>query len=104
MNFRTQIKHPEWMSYVNLEKSLKVYREGKLPCQIVGWMLVVPTRHLLRCIYGSDLRAAFALLWMATIGKLWDEISYRWWRLTKPGELAEMNAGLTDRLSETDRR
>jgi hypothetical protein len=37
-------------------------------------MLATSCKHLLRCIYGSNLKAAFALLGEA----LWNKITYPW--------------------------
>ena len=64
-----KIKHPEWLIYSD-RRTLGLYLEGRIPESIAGWMLVVSLRHPLRAIYGSDLRAAWALLIMALKNKL----------------------------------
>ena len=56
------IKHPEWLRYCSIERTFALQRKGKLPESIAGWVLVVALKHPLRAVYGSDLRAAWALL------------------------------------------
>ena len=75
--FKIQIQHPDWLSRSNPGRVLRLYREGKLPSEIAGWMLVVSLKHPLRAIYGSDLRAALALLWQA----IREPILTKWIRL-----------------------
>ena len=68
--YGTKIKHPEWLPHCNIERTFRLVREGKCPEVIAGWMLVVALKHPLRCVYGSDLRAAWALLAQA----IWDQL------------------------------
>lgn len=70
-----KIKHPEWLQDSQCESTWRLYRQGIIPEKITGWMLVVAMKHDLRAIYGSDLRAALALLWHVIAGKL-DSASY----------------------------
>ncbi len=62
-----KIAHPDWMPAATqaLAKSLRLYHNGAIPSCIQVALLVVPTKYVLRSIYGSDLRAALALLWEA---------------------------------------
>ena len=81
--FRIPIRHPEWLEYSKPGKTLELYRAGKLPKSIDGWMLVVSLKHPLRAIYGSDLAAAWALMRQA-VRNIFDarvsEPAYRVWR------------------------
>ena len=63
--WKITIRHPEWLECSKPGESIRLYREGKIPKAIDGWMLVVSLKHPLRAIYGSDLRAALALLGQA---------------------------------------
>lgn len=65
-----KIKHPEWLSYSNASQSIDLFRAGRLPPEIQGWMIVVGLKHPLRAVYGSDLKAAIALLFDALLDKL----------------------------------
>ena len=80
------IKHPNDLSFSSPQKSIDLYLEKRLPNCIAGWMIVVGLKHPLRCVYGSDLRAALALLWQAT-GVRVTETVYHWtWSLTHRAE------------------
>ena len=76
------IKHPEYLGYSDksIATSFRLFRQGNLPPELVGWILVVSLKQGLRAIYGSDLRAAWALLWGA-VGEcarmLWYRLIYR---------------------------
>lgn len=51
-----------------------------MPQSIAGWMLVTSLKHPLRAVYGSDLKAAWALLISATkeaISGRIDDVLYR---------------------------
>ncbi len=71
------IKNPEWLKHSTPGKTIALFNNKGMPPSIAGWMIVVSLRHPLRAVYGSDLRAALALLWWAvsdkTIGRfrLW---------------------------------
>lgn len=71
--FHTPIKHPEWLKHCNIESTFALVKAGRCPDVIAGWMLVVALKHPLRAVYGTDLRAAWALLGQAL-----------WVKLTKP--------------------
>lgn len=64
-NHRIRIKRPDWFSHWHPESTFRLYKEGKLPEAIAGQMLVIALKHGLRCVYGSDLKAAWSLLFMA---------------------------------------
>jgi hypothetical protein len=65
-----KIRHPDWLKDSTIEKTHRHYREGIYPESISGWLLVTAHRHDLRAIYGSDFRAACALLWHCIVEKL----------------------------------
>lgn len=67
---RIKIEHPEWLAHSKSGESIAAFNKGLYPDVIAGWMLVVSLKHPLRAIYGTDLRAALALLWMA----LWNPV------------------------------
>lgn len=85
MNIRLQIAHPEWLEHSSPEKSINLFRAGQMPRTIAGWMIVVGCKHPLRAVYGSDLRAGWALLTDALRDKLENAITglrcrvWRWW-------------------------
>jgi hypothetical protein len=53
-----KVKHPDWVKHCNIDDTVRLYKAGKIPDCIEGFMLVTPCKHLLRCVYGSDLHAA----------------------------------------------
>ena len=75
---KTKIKHPEWLGRCDPSKLLDMHQRGLLPNSIAGPMIVIALKHPLRAVYGSDLRAALALLWQATVGNWLFYISYHW--------------------------
>jgi hypothetical protein len=87
----TNIKHPEWLVVSNPQKSIDLFNRGILPNKIAGWCIVVGCKHPLRCVYGSDLRVALALLWQATYGKIEQAVSWRIWTILHPKELEELD-------------
>lgn len=89
--WRTEIKHPDWLKVSDPCTSLRLYLTGRMPESIAGWMIVTSLKHPLRAVYGSDLRAALALLWQAIGRKGLDEIRYQWWRVRHPKEVEEMD-------------
>jgi len=95
--FNIPIKHPEWLQYSRVAETFALRKKiGPLPCD--GWMLVVSMKHPLRAIYGSDLKAAWALMKMAVREKLrkpWLYINYllhrkEWQREQELEELREI--------------
>ncbi len=90
----TKIEHPDWMGNVNAEMTFRLYREGKLPKRIEGWMLVTSCRHALRCIYGSDLKAA----WLLLLEAIHDVFT---WRIRVPFTSAFYNIAFTVAQIET---
>jgi hypothetical protein len=75
MKYNLEIKRPEWLSHSTPQKSIDLYVQRLLPQTIAGWMIVVGCKHPLRAVYGSDLRAAWALL----LDALWDRVENCWW-------------------------
>jgi hypothetical protein len=67
---KTRVLHPEWLDHSHPETAIALFKAGKLPQNVAGWMLVVGLKHPLRAVYGSDLRAAWALLWWAIADRL----------------------------------
>lgn len=69
---RIKIKHPDRLApaFKAMKGSIELQERGLIPESIQGWMFVVPCRHLLRAIYGSDLKAAWALMKQAVAGLL----------------------------------
>ena len=83
-NFSVHIQHPDWVhdAFRSLSNVMRLYAQGGIPASIDGWMVVTPTRRLLRGIYGSDLRAAGYLLAFALNSKrrmAWERFRARWW-------------------------
>ena len=79
-----KIKHPEWLEYSKPQSSIDLFRKGFLPGNIAGWMIVVGLKHPLRAVYGSDLRAALALLWWV----IWEPIKDKFLALKYRKEVA----------------
>lgn len=77
--WRIKIRHPEWLEYSSAQKTIDLYRSGKIPESIAGWMIVVGLKHPLRAVYGSELRAALALLWWATGNRLIEFVRHWVW-------------------------
>ena len=77
----TKVKHPEWIPHCNIDRTVRLSKAKRIPDSIEGFMLVTACKHLLRCVYGSNLQAAWALLCEA----LWDKITIPWhyldWRI-----------------------
>ena len=61
------VKHREWLVLANARwnDTFRIYQEDLIPTPIQVFMLTAPLKHLLRCIYGSDLSAALHLLGQA---------------------------------------
>jgi hypothetical protein len=100
-----KIKHPDWLKFCTIERTYKLYREGKLPSSIEGFMLVTPLKHALRCIYGSDLRAAWILLGQALWGQIkrpYAYLHYLWHR--KEWEQEELNDMCEDVKAEIEEK
>ena len=98
MKTKLRIAHPDWLRISDPGKTLLLYQKGILPDAIAAWMIVVSLKHPLRAVYGSDLRAALALLWQATWCKVRDEIRYRIWCRLHPKEVAEMDAEFEEEM------
>lgn len=88
---KIKIKHPAWLKVSTPGKSIALYNQGLLPGTIAGWMITVGCKHPLRAIYGSDLRAAWALLKQATVERWWFEICHHWWVWTHQEEVRQMD-------------
>jgi hypothetical protein len=76
-----KMKHREWVKFVNIEDVVRLSKANKIPQSIEGFMLQTSCKHLLRCIYGSNLRAALALLGEALWGKIRWPYAYLNWLL-----------------------
>jgi hypothetical protein len=79
-----KVVHPDWLpaATASLRKTLDLMDNGSLPKCLTKPMLVVPMRWVLRLIYGSNLKSAMALLWLA-LGGVVEEMHgylYRFWR------------------------
>ena len=61
------IKHPDWVlgASGDLTRTMALYAKRQIPGCIEAPLVVVPVKRILRGVYGSDLRAALALLTMA---------------------------------------
>jgi hypothetical protein len=100
-----KIARPEWMPFITSDRTLKMAREDRLPKSIAGWMIVLACKHPLRCVYGSDLRAAWALLLSALWDKAkhpYDYLIYLWHR--KEWEQEELKDMCEDVESEMKER
>ena len=79
-----KVVHPDWLpgATASLRKTLDLMENGSLPKCLTKPMLVVPMRWVLRSIYGSNLKAALALLRLALSGIVEDVHGrlYRFWR------------------------
>ena len=98
MTRRITIKHPEWLTVSHPQKSIDLFNRGIMPEKIAGWCIVVGCKHPLRAVYGSDLRAALALLWQATYGVIRDRVNYRVWTIRHPEEVAELEREFRESL------
>ena len=91
------IKRPKWLHRSSPGKTLDLYRQGKLPECIAGWMILVSLKQPLRAVYGSDLRAALALLWQATGERVLEGISnWIWCNVTHRAEAEELRKDAAD--------
>lgn len=89
MTIQVPIRHPDWlerdpMECSGIEDTLRMYRQGKLPPSIAGWMIVVGCMRPLRAVYGSNLRAGLMIVRDALIEKF-TALRYRL-RLLTPTE------------------
>ena len=100
MRFYIQIRHPEWLRASTPQKFIDLVNRGLAPEQIAGWMIVVGCKHPLRAVYGSDLRAALALFYQATIGKLRESFDYQWWRIRHPEEVRQIDADIDQAIAD----
>jgi len=58
-----EVKHPEALKH-HIPRHVKILTrvlDGKIPEVLIGWMVVTSCRHMLRCVYGTDMQAAIAL-------------------------------------------
>ena len=102
--YNIPIEHPEWLEHSSPEKTIALIRKGMVPNSIGGWMLVVSLKHPLRAVYGSDMKAAFALLWLAIRGK-WDNAIglHIWlWRASRLFLKKERDYWLAQGLTDED--
>lgn len=53
----------EWLEggIAQFERTVKLYRAGRIPPKILSWMFVVDCKRVLRAVYGDDLSVAAAL-------------------------------------------
>lgn len=86
MNLRLRIAHPEGLKYSHPQDAIRMFLNKQMPQCIAAWSIVVGCKQPLRCIYGSDLRAAWALLIDALKDKADDLIAesrcrlWCWWK------------------------
>lgn len=78
------IRHPDWLIYSNPQVAIRIFLRGNMPDNIAGWMIVTSLKHPLRCVYGSDLRAAWHLLIDALKEKFFSGLWYRWMEFRHP--------------------
>lgn len=94
---RRTVKHPDWLKCAS-PRVIEAFRKQSIyPERLLVFMLVTPMRHALRSIYGSDVRAALALLYLALRGianRRWVDI--RWW-------LYDIGLWKSEELSRIDR-
>ncbi len=86
-----QVRRPDWIKHSTPQKAIDLYNTRALPGSIAGWMIVVGLKHPLRAVYGSDIRAALALL----VWAIWDKFEDVYWmirfRIAPPkDELSEL--------------
>ena len=57
------VAQPTWLKEAVSQsiRTLQLVADGRMPSVIVGWMVVVACRRLLRCVYGTDEAAVSAL-------------------------------------------
>lgn len=77
---KRRIKHPNWVTgaAISIAASAELLKADRLPKSIEVRMLVVPTKRLLRGVYGSDLSAALALLGEALRAIPRDWYHFKW--------------------------
>lgn len=88
--FRIKIRHPEWLNYSHPQKNIDLFKKGIYPDSMAGWFIVVGLKHPLRAVYGSDIRAALALLWQAIRAKTIEKLAFLCWRIARPKEYRDM--------------
>lgn len=77
---RITVKHPDWLECASPRVIEAFQKQSIYPERLLVFMLVTPMRHALRSIYGSDVRAALALLYLglgSIANRRWADI--RWW-------------------------
>lgn len=57
------IARPDWIEggVGQFEKTIKLWRKGRVPENLLGWMLVTDCMRVLRAVYGDDLTTAAAI-------------------------------------------
>lgn len=88
--FMVKIRHPEWLNVSHPQKHIDLFKKGVYPESMAGWFIVVGLKHPLRAVYGSDMRAALALLWQAIRAKTIEPIRFWWWRIRNRKEYRDM--------------
>jgi len=58
---KIQLKKPLMDKIPFHVKNLQMILDGKIPERIIPFSIVTTCRHMLRCVYGSDLDATIAL-------------------------------------------
>ena len=69
-----KVKHPDWLQHCNIETTIRLSKARRIPDSIEGFMLVTACNHVLRCVYGTNLRAAWALL----LAAIWTKLTHPW--------------------------
>jgi len=98
-----KIQHPDWIKEdflpgSNIENTLRLYRQGKLPESIAGQMIAVAAKRPLRAVYGSNLRAGWALI-CDSLEEKFHAFRYRFGLLTRQERKEEK---LLDILDDED--
>ena len=57
------VAHPEWIDdgIKQFQRTIKLRKDGRLPENLLGWMIVVDCMRMLRSVYGDDLSTVAAL-------------------------------------------
>lgn len=57
------IEKPEWLpgAIESMERLIRLHKQGRIPENILGWMIVVDCMRFLRAVYGDDLTTAIEI-------------------------------------------
>lgn len=79
IRYNKPIRHPDWIveATARVGQFSRLYARGVVPKSIEHFMIVTPVKRVLRGVYGSDLKAAWALLSSA----VWESLCRIPWRV-----------------------